>query len=69
MLIKAIDDSKVPLAEEETRFSSIKAKVRKGLSLTNEERNFLERLASKAKEWEAAITSSKDTDPQDTMSG
>jgi len=69
MLIKAIDDSKVPIAEEETRFSMIKSKVRKGLPLTNEERDLLEKLASKAKQWEAAITSSRETDPKDTMSG
>ncbi|HZY93878.1 MAG TPA: hypothetical protein VFE98_03335 [Candidatus Bathyarchaeia archaeon] len=69
MLIEAVDYSKVPLAEEETRFSSIRAKVRKGLPLTSEEHNFLERLASKAKEWEAGIKNSKDTDPNDTLSG
>lgn len=68
-LIKVIDDSTVPLAEEESKFSLIKSKVRKGVSLSKEEQVFLERLASKAREWEAGIKSSKDTDPDDTLSG
>ncbi len=69
MLIKLIDDSKVPLAEEESKFSSIKSKVRRGLPLSNEERGFLEKLVSKAEQWEAGVRSSKNTDPNDTLSG
>jgi hypothetical protein len=69
MLIKVIDDSKVPLSEEESKFSLIKSKVSKGIALTDEEHLFLEKIVSKAEKWEAGVKSSKNTDPNDTMSG
>ncbi len=64
-----IDYSKVPIAEEEARFSTIKSKVKKGIPLTSDELSFLEKLVSKAKAWEKAVKSSGETDPRDTLSG
>ena len=64
-----IDHSKVPIAEEEARYSTIKSKVKKGTPLTSDELSFLDKLVSKAKAWEKAVQSSGETDPRDTMSG
>ena len=69
MLIQIIDDSKVPIAEEERKYSQIKVKAKKGLNLTPEEQMFLEKLVSKARAWDRGVDSSKETDPRDTMSG
>lgn len=69
MLIQIIDDSKVPIAEEEGKYAQIKSKAKKGMSLTPEELMFLEKLVSKARAWDRAVKSSKETDPRDTMSG
>ena len=69
VLIKIIDESKIPLGEEETSFSSIKEKVKMGESLTKGEQALLRRLRDKANEWQRGLTSSADTERSDTMSG
>ena len=69
MLIQIIDNSKVPIAEEEGKYAQIKSKAKKGLNLTPEEQMLLERLVSKARAWDKAVSSSKETDPRDTLSG
>ncbi len=68
-LINVIEDSHVPLAEEERTLSSIIEKVRRGERLTGKEDDFLRKLADKAKEWQRAVQSSADTEPEHTMSG
>ncbi len=68
-LIRIIDDSNVPLAEEEHTLSSIREKVRRGERLTGKEDEFLHQLVNKAKEWQRAVQSSADTEPEHTLSG
>ncbi len=68
-LIRIIDDSHVPLAEEEQTLSSIKEKVRQGKPLTKEEDRFLRGLTNKAREWLKAVQSSADTDRDHTFAG
>ncbi len=68
-LIRIIDDSRVPLAEEEQTLSSIKEKVRQGKPLTKEEGRFLRGLMNKAREWQKAVQSSADTEQEHTFAG
>jgi hypothetical protein len=67
--IKIIEDSKIPLGEEEPKLQSIKGKVERDLPLSREEEAFLARLVERAKEWQKGTKSSEDTEPADTMSG
>ena len=69
MLIKIIEDSKIPLGEEEARLHSIKGKVERDLPLSREDQAFLARLVERANEWQRGTKSSEDTDPADTLSG
>ena len=69
MLIKIIEDSKIPLGEEETKLYSIKGKLERDLPLSREDRAFLARLVERANEWQRGTKSSEDTEPADTMSG
>lgn len=69
VLIRIIEDSKIPLGEEEQRLSVIRRKVEQGKTLTGEEEAFLHRLVDKANEWERGLKSSEDTEPGDTLSG
>ncbi len=69
MLIKIIEDSKIPLGEEESKLHSIKEKVERDLPLSRQEEAFLARLVEKANEWQRGTKSSEDTEPADTMSG
>lgn len=69
VLIQMIEDSRVPLGEEEERLSVIRRKVEQGTTLTREEETFLRKLADKANEWQKGLESSEDTEPEDTLSG
>ncbi len=68
-LVKMIDDSHVPLAEEEHMLSSIRVKVNHHERLTDKEVEFLHELASKAEEWQSAVQRSAETEREDTLSG
>ncbi len=68
-LLKIIEDSKIPLGEEETRLHSIKGKVERDAQLSREDEAFLARLVEKANEWQRGTKSSEDTETADTMSG
>ena len=69
VLIRIIDDSKIPLGTEEATLSSIREKVKRGEPLTKEEQAFLHELVDRANEWQKGLTSSADTERSDTMSG
>ncbi len=69
MLFKIIEDSKIPLGEEEDELLSIKGKVERDLPLSRKDEAFLARLVEKANEWQRGTKSSEDTEPADTMSG
>ena len=68
-LIRIIEDSKVPLGEEESRLQKIKGKVEHDEQLSQEDEACLTRLVEKADKWEKGLKSSSDTEPEDTMSG
>lgn len=68
-LIRIIDDSHVPLAEEEQAFSLIREKVKLGQRLTEEEEDFLHLVVNKAKEWQEGIQRSAETEPEHTFAG
>ena len=68
-LIRIIEDSKVPLGEEESKLQRIKAKVEHDEVLSKEDEAILSRLVEKANEWQKGLKSSSDTEPEDTMSG
>lgn len=69
VLIKRIEDSKIPLGEEDHKLHSIKGKVEQDEPLSKEDEAFLIRLVERANEWQKGLTNSSDTDPEDTMSG
>ncbi len=69
MLIKTIEDSKIPLGEEEAKLRSIKGKVERDLPLSREDEALLAKLVERANQWQRGTKSSEDTDPADTMSG
>ncbi len=69
VLLKIIEDSKIPLGEEEANLHSIKGKVARHVSLSREDEAFLARLVERANEWQRGTKSSEDTEPADTMSG
>jgi hypothetical protein len=69
MLIKIIEDSKIPLGEEEAKLHSIKGKVERDLPLSRKDEALLARLVEKANEWQRGTKNSEDTEPADTMSG
>jgi len=68
-LLKIIEDSKIPLGEEETRLHSIKGKVERDARLSREDEAFLATLVERANEWQRGTKSSEDTETADTMSG
>lgn len=68
-LIRIIEDSKVPLGEEESKLQRIKGKVEHDEPLSQEDEALLTRLVEKANEWQKGLKSSSDTEPEDTMSG
>ena len=69
VLIKRIEESKIPLGEEDHKLQSIKGKVEQDEPLSKEDEAFLIRLVERANEWQKGLTNSSDTDPEDTMSG
>jgi hypothetical protein len=69
MLIKIIEDSRIPLGEEEAKLYSIKGKVERDLPLSKEDEALLARLVERANEWQRGTKTSEDTEPEDTMSG
>ena len=68
-LIQMIEDSEVPLSEEEPAFQAVKQKHAKGESLTIEEQNLVYKLAMKAREWNTAVESSAMTEREETLPG
>ena len=68
-LIRIIENSKVPLGEDESKLQRIKARVEHDEPLSEEDEAVLTRLVEKAHKWEKGLESSSDTDPEDTMSG
>ncbi len=68
-LIRIIEDSKVPLGEEESKLQRIKRMVEHDEPLSHEDETFLTRLVERANEWQKGLKSSSDTEPEDTMSG
>ncbi len=68
-LIRIIEDSKIPLGEEEFKLRRIKGKVEHDEPLSQEDEAFLTRLVERANEWQKGLTNSSDTEPEDTMSG
>ncbi|HVH15432.1 MAG TPA: hypothetical protein VNA15_06910 [Candidatus Angelobacter sp.] len=68
-VIRVIENSKVPLGEDESKLQRIKAKVEHDEPLSQEDEAVLTRLVEKAQKWEKGLEGSADTDPEDTMSG
>ena len=69
MLIRIIEDSKIPLEEEESKLQKIKRKVEHDEQLSREDEFFLTRLVERANEWQKGLKSSSDTEPEDTLPG
>jgi len=69
MLIRIIEDSKVPLEEEESKLQKIKGKVEHDEQLSREDEVFLNRPVERANEWQKGLKSSSDTEPEDTLPG
>jgi hypothetical protein len=68
ILIRIIEDSKIPL-EEESKLQKVKGKVEHDEQLSREDEDFLIRLVERAKEWQKGVRSSSDTEPEDTLPG
>ena len=68
-LIRVIENSKVPLGEDESKLQKIKRMVEHDEPLSQDDEALLTRLVEKAHKWEKGLESSSDTDPEDTMSG
>jgi hypothetical protein len=68
-LIRIIEDSDIPLGEEESRLNKIKGKVEHDEPLTGDDEDFLTRLVGRAEEWQKGLQSSSDTAPEDTLPG
>ena len=68
ILIRIIEDSKIPL-EEEPKLQKIKRKVEHDEQLSREDEVFLTRLVERANEWQKGLKSSSDTEPEDTLAG
>jgi uncharacterized protein len=68
-LLHSIDESGLPIEEDEVTISELRSKIGKGELLTREEDKLLHRLGEKAKEWRKAVKSSSETEPGDTLSG
>ena len=68
MLIRIIEDSKVPL-EEESKLQKVKGKVERDEQLSQQDEDFLIRVVERANEWQKGVRSSSDTEPEDTLPG
>ena len=69
MFIKIIEDSKIPLEEEESKLQKIKGKVEHEKQLSQQDEDFLIRLVERANEWQKGVRSSSNTEPEDTLPG
>ncbi|TMI60773.1 hypothetical protein E6H12_09520 [Candidatus Bathyarchaeota archaeon] len=69
MLIRIIEDSKIPLEEEESKLQKIKGKVEHDEQLSREDEVYLNRPVVRANEWQKGLKSSSDTEPEDTLPG
>ena len=69
MLMRIIEDSKVPLEEEESKLQKIKGKVEHDEQLSREDEVYLNRLVERPNEWQKGLKSSSDTEPEDTLPG
>jgi len=69
ILMRIIEDSKIPLEEEESKLQKIKGKVEHDEQLSREDEVFLTRLVERANEWQKGLKSSSDTEPEDTLPG
>jgi len=69
ILIRIIEDSEIPLGEEESKLQKIKGKVEHDEQLSREDEVFLTRLVERANEWQKGLKSSSDTEPEDTLAG
>ena len=69
ILIRIVEDSEIPLGEEESKLQKVKGKVEHDEQLSREDEVFLTRLVERAKDWQRGLKSSSDTEPDDTMSG
>src|SRR5207247_6563153 len=63
ILIRIIEDSKIPL-EEEPKLQKIKRKVEHDEQLSREDEVFLTRLVVRANEWQKGLKNSSDTEPR-----
>jgi len=68
ILIRIIEDSKIPL-EEEPKLQKIKRKVEHDEQLSREDEVFLTKLVVRANEWQKGLKNSSDTEPEDTLPG
>jgi len=68
ILIRIIEDSKIPL-EEETKLQKIKRKVEHDEQLSREDEVYLNRPVERANEWQKGLKSPSDTEPEDTLPG
>jgi hypothetical protein len=64
VLSKIIEDSKIPLGEEEARLHSIKGKVERDLPLSRKDEALLARLVEKANEWQRGRETQRTLNPQ-----
>ena len=69
ILMRIIEDSKIPLEEEESKLQKIKGKVEHDEQLSREDEVFLTRLVERANEWQKGLKSSSDTEPEATLAG
>src|SRR5436190_24302176 len=69
ILIRIIEDSKIPLEEEESKLQKIKGKVEHDEQLSREDEVYLNRPVERANEWQKGLKSSSDTEPEDTLPG
>ena len=67
--VQTIVRSHVPLGEDEESFYLIKLKVERRETLSRQEGKLLESLTGKAKKWEDEVTSSAETEPENTLGG
>src|SRR6266581_8884258 len=64
IIIRIIEDSKIPLEEEESKLQKIKSKVEHDEQLSREDESFLARLVERANEWQKGLRSSSDAEPE-----
>ena len=69
ILIRTMEDSKIPLEEEESKLQEIKGKVEHDEQLSREDEVYLNRPIERANEWQKGLKSSSDTEPENTLPG